>query len=856
LSIVRALLWVGRRVRFDALAGLKTSFGHPRGELAMLLLASFAIVCILVAVLSDQTHAALANEQLRIVLLAGLSLALAMIGATLLLRPRVRQRAGLPTDSADVAEMRRTLLATEAIINAEAQVLVFWEQGQRARLINHSLHAVPGVPLEPAEIERFGLWLEPTSSEELRNGLDSLFSQGRAFNLLVRTRSGAHLEADGRAAGGRAVLRLRDVVGYRKDLARIIDQHRQLKREIRSSRALLDALPMPVWMRDEKGRIAWSNSAYIKAVDAANFTEVRDGQLELLEGRDLARAQAQVAAGKEFRERLPIIIGAERKAHDVVVLPLEDTVVGAAVDVAAIEAAQDIHERQIAAYDRTLHRVATGVAMFGPDQRLVFFNEAFCRVWQLDAVWLEGRPSDGEILDRLRELSRLPQVVKYRDWRSTVLTKARTVEGYEDWWHLLDGRTVHLISELRPDGGVTYLFDDVTERLAQESRFKSLIEVQSETLDSLYEAVAVFSPDGRLSLFNSAFAKVWRLSRASLKEGPHIDAIIEQCKPLFSDAEIWGRMVQAVTGISDRRQPVEGQMERPGGSVIDFATVPLPDGATLITFADVTDARQAQRALIERNEALVAADRLKSQFIGHVSYELRSPLTNIIGFGDLLARPSTGALNLKQMEYLGDLTASSRTLLAIIDDILDLATIDAGGLELRVAPLNVQSVVDAAVLGVKERAQRARLKLDIRVQDSDVPLVADEARVRQVLYNLISNAIGFSNPGATVSVQTWSSSGIRHFVVEDQGVGIPQEKLARVLERFETHSPGGKHRGAGLGLAIVKSLVELHGGTLSLDSEPGRGTRVLVKMPENSQVRESLATHPAAATTAQRRAVS
>ena len=799
----------------------------------MLMLASLAIVCTLLVVLSDQTHIALTGEQVRIVLLAGLAIALATIGLALLLRPRAGQKAAAPQDRVDIAELRKTLLATEAIINAEAQVLVFWEQGQRARLINHSLHAVPGVPSEPADLERFGQWLEKSSSEELKAALDALFADGRSFNLLVRTRSGAHLEADGRAAGGRAVMRLRDVVGYRRDLARIIDQHRDLKREIRSSRALLDALPMPVWMRGEAGRLIWSNTAYIRAVDATGFAEVRDGQLELLEGRDLARVNARITVGKDFRERLPIIIGGELKAHDVVVLPLEDTVVGAAVDVAAIEAVKDIHERQIAAYDRTLHRVATGVAMFGPDQRLIFFNQAFCRVWSLDADWLEARPSDAELLDRLRELSRIPQVVvNYREWKTGVLSRARAAEGYEEWWHLLDGRTVHVISELRPDGGVTYLFDDVSERLALESRFKSLIEVQSETLDSLKEAVAVFAPDGRLTLFNSAFAQIWRLSRATLKEGPHIDAVIQQCSALYDDSRVWTRMSRAVTGISDRRQPIDGQLERPDGSVIDYATAPLPDGATLITYADVTDAKRAERALIERNEALVAADRLKSQFIGHVSYELRSPLTNIIGFGDLLARPNTGPLNQKQQEYLGDLTASSKTLLAIIDDILDLATIDAGGLELKVAPVKVRSIVDAAVLGVRERANRAKLKLDIRLDDEDAALVADEARVRQVLYNLVSNAIGFSSPGGTVRIRSWSERGMRMFAVEDHGAGIPKDKQARVLERFETHSQGSKHRGAGLGLAIVKSLVELHGGTMTLESELGRGTSVIVSLPE------------------------
>jgi signal transduction histidine kinase len=343
----------------------------------------------------------------------------------------------------------------------------------------------------------------------------------------------------------------------------------------------------------------------------------------------------------------------------------------------------------------------------------------------------------------------------------------------------------------------------------------------------------VFATDGRLKLYNSAFAQIWRLSRSTLGEGPHIDEIIGQCAALYDDMAEWARISRTVTGISDRRQPVDGQMVRPDQRVIDFAVAPLPDGATLITFVDVTDSTRYEQTLLERNEALVAADRLKSQFISHVSYELRTPLTNIIGFGELLASPRTGDLNDKQREYLADISASSRTLLAIINDILDLATIDAGALELKLAPVRVASVVDTAVLGVRDRASRARLNLDIHIADDAVEFIAGEARVRQVLYNLLSNAIGFSRPGDTISVAAWRETGMMVFAVEDMGVGIPKDQQQRVLERFESRSQGSKHRGAGLGLSIVKSLVELHGGTMALESEPGRGTRVTVRFPES-----------------------
>jgi signal transduction histidine kinase len=250
-----------------------------------------------------------------------------------------------------------------------------------------------------------------------------------------------------------------------------------------------------------------------------------------------------------------------------------------------------------------------------------------------------------------------------------------------------------------------------------------------------------------------------------------------------------------------------------------------------MTFADVTDSKRAQRALEERNEALIAADRMKNAFISHVSYELRTPLTNIIGFSDLLSNPHIGVLNEKQAEYLGDISASSKTLLAIIDDILTLATMDAGTMELKQSVIDVPAVIDAAILGVREAAQRARLSVHIAVADDATHLVADEARLRQILYNLLSNAVGFSKPGGKIGITARRDGGTIEFAIADNGIGIPKDEQARVFDRFESRTMGSGHRGAGLGLSIVKSLVELHGGSVSLDSEPGRGTRVTVRLP-------------------------
>jgi signal transduction histidine kinase len=227
--------------------------------------------------------------------------------------------------------------------------------------------------------------------------------------------------------------------------------------------------------------------------------------------------------------------------------------------------------------------------------------------------------------------------------------------------------------------------------------------------------------------------------------------------------------------------------------------------------------------------------------VHHVSYELRSPLTNIIGFAQLLDDRTTGPLTAKQQEYLGYIGASSSALLAIINDILDLATIDAGAMTLDLKAVDIRTAVDAAAEGIKDRIAEQGIRLEVRTAPDAGSFMADERRVRQILYNLLSNAVSFSPAGETVRLSVERRDGAVVFAVTDRGPGIPEAIGERVFDRFESHGLGSGHRGAGLGLSIVRSFVELHGGTVKLDSAVGRGTTVTCIFPVKRVEQEAAA---------------
>ena len=798
----------------------------------MLLVAAMACVATILASLVPKHPVDTTQFDIRHILLVAVIAIAAFLAGLAIWHMTNAARRQATSARAESQQLRRNLASTDAVIKAEPQILLFWEQEQAVRVVAHTLTTVPGVPERHADVLRFGQWLQPAASQALKDALSELFNSGHAFNVILQTRQNAVIEAEGRAAGGRAVLRLKDVSGLKRELSRIDLQHAALARDVRSSRALLNTLPLPVWLRAANGRLIWVNAAYVQAVEAKSELEVLENQIELLESRQRKSVKKALEQGESYKSRVHLVAGGERKPHDVVVLPVDDMSAGAAIDVTDLETAQDELARQISAYDRTLHRVETAVAIFNREQHLVFHNEAFEKLWSLDVEWLASRPSDGAILDRLREIGVLQPVVSHRDWKAQVQACYHTGAPLDDTWHLTDGRIVHVMAEQRPDGGVTYLFADETERMALEGRYNALIDVQSETLNTLKDAVAVFGTDGRLKLFNRSFCTIWNIPARRLLEYPHVGEIIAAAQTLHEDGETWLRIRRAITGFSDERSTFSGQMTRPDGLFIDYALMPLPDGASLLTFSDVTDAKRAERALVERNEALVAADRLKTNFISHISYELRVPLTSIIGFSQFLDSGQVGDLNDKQREYITDIMSSSKTLLSIIDDILDLASIDAGNMELHRVPVGVRATIDAAIVGIHERAERARLTIEIAVADDVTEIMADGSRLRQILYNLLSNAVGFSKTDGLVALACWREGGSVVFTVRDQGVGIPKDELTRVFQRFETRSRGSDHRGAGLGLSIVKKLVELHGGTIEIQSEVDLGTTVTVRLPE------------------------
>ena len=784
------------------------------------------------------------NHQEFAVLTTALSLlGFSVVAAILLMRTRVRATRIEVRLRSDIANLQAQADRLRALLFAEPQILISWAAGDNrpqisgdtALLIQQDALQRDGLQRDtlqnsPQRILAFGTWLPPEPALQMDHAVDALREAGEGFLLNLSTSSGRAIEAMGRAIGGQAIVRIRELGGLRRELAESNLRYKTLQEETELLRDFAAAAPWPIWAKSAEGNLRYANTAYVKATEGANVADAIHRNLELLENDQRTEMGRVLSGHSTFSARLPIVVGGERRIYDVQALKLSGGSAGIAIDASEATALRAALERMAEAHRRTLDQLSSGVAVFDAQRRLAFYNESYRRLWGFDQAFLDGNPDDFSVLDRLRAARKLPEQPDFRAWKAKLHEAYRAVESETYTWFLPDGRALSVVTTPNLEGGVTYLFDNVTESLDMARRFDRLTRVQHETLDNLNEAVAVFGSNGRVELFNPAFAKTWKLSAELLKEQPHIETVETWCKSLYDDAVTWRTLREAITAIENRAQ-VALKLERKDGSVLDCMTMPLPDGATMLTFQDITDTENVERALRERNEALEAADQMKVDFVHHVSYELRAPLTTIIGFAHFLSDPSTGPLTAKQAEYLDYVTKSTNALLALTNNILDLATIDAGAMKLELGPVNIGKAIEAAAEGIQDRLATDRIELKVDIDPNIGDFTGDERRVVQVLYNLLANAVGFSPHDAAVTIRAERTEHRVIFTVTDSGPGIPADVKDRVFDWFESHSHGSRHRGAGLGLSLVRSFVELHGGKVRVDSVVGKGTTVTCDFP-------------------------
>ncbi|MFC3067959.1 cell cycle protein kinase DivL [Phenylobacterium soli] len=671
-------------------------------------------------------------------------------------------------------------------------------------------------PAEPQALVNALMRADPDHARRLR----ALFERGEPCAFEVRGEAGA-VSVEGRAAGAIAWLRVSAAVG--EDAA--------LPTAPRFA-AFLDARACPAWIAAADGSPVWVNAAWLRAVDAQDLDDAAARGLAFDRGADAIASEAANLGQKRDAVRWSTVEG-RRRAFRVTAQPLEGGGVGVWTDdVTEVEEIREALKRNVEAHDETLNHIAEAVAIFGEGKRLMFHNAAFAELWGLEPAWLADRPTHGEVLDRLRQRRRLPETADYAKWKTAELARYEQLgPAADDLWSLPDGRTLKVVRQPHPMGGLLLLFSDITGELKLKAQYNALIEVQQATLDKLSDAVAVFGSDGRLRLSNDAFAKFWQIAPAQLEAAGDFEGVVELCVPKLHDRAFWRELKGRVADPDpNARAPMTGEVKTSDSRIVAYQSRPLPDGATLIAFTDVTDAKKLESALADREAALADAERLKRDFVGNVSYELRTPLTTIIGYSELLEH-SGDILSERGKQHAAAVKSAATQLARSIDDVLDMAQIDAGEMALDLEDVRVSDMLIGVAARWNERAAGAGVSIATETSE-DVGLIRGDAkRLAQILDHLVENALTQTTGGGTITLGARKALGEVQLTVADTGRGIPFHVQAHIFDRFIGRERGGP----GLGLALVKALTELHGGWVALESEPGAGATFTCHLPEEAQ---------------------
>ncbi|TGV75585.1 PAS domain-containing protein, partial [Mesorhizobium sp. M00.F.Ca.ET.149.01.1.1] len=409
----------------------------------------------------------------------------ALVSAIFLIRERARTASQNVQLRSRIADVNAALQRSEALLNLRDQRLIVWTTDNKKAELIGSLPLESGAPDDRSAFLAFGRWLMPRSAAALEHAVAALREQAKAFDLVIETQAGVPLEVHGRKSAAHVLVRFVSLSETLRSQARLKIENQRLSAEYDTMVGLLDALKMPAWLRAADGRLQWVNRAYAEAVEAASpAAAVRDAK-EFLGGQAREQIAEQHKSRPVFEQTLSTVIEGDRRMFAVTDFAGADGSAGLACDTSAVETIRAEYERTVRSHADTLDQLNTAVAIFDTDEKLRFFNQAFQKLWGLDSGFLLSAPSNTLLLDRLRSEGKIAEQPEWRRWKENLLSAYRAVESQEHWWHLPDGKTIRVVANPQPKGGVTWVFENLTEKMDLESRYQTAVRVQGETLDNL-----------------------------------------------------------------------------------------------------------------------------------------------------------------------------------------------------------------------------------------------------------------------------------------------------------------------------------------------------------------------------------
>lgn len=727
---------------------------------------------------------------------------------------QMRKRAEFATDQADrLAALLESAPALPLVVRADGRVEA------QARLADWL--GLPRVPTFVADFAGQNAGLSEVDAATLVTEVAAAQRTGKAFALSMRAVGSNRTlllrgspAASGLGARGSVIVWIFDATESQTEIGRLGGEVTRLGRAFAALSQLIEAAPIPMWHRGPDLLLTLVNRAYVDAVDATDADDVIARGLELVEPgtgtSPLAAAAAARDSGEPRARDVPATINGQRRSMRVVDVPLgESGVAGYALDNDELDRARAAFRRFADTQRDTLDRLSAGVAQFDADRTLTFCNLPFQRMFGIKSEWIADRPEFDRVLERMREAGRVPEARDFPAWKAERRGWFTAVGGAEEEaWLLPGGAHLRVLAQPLPDGGLLLVFEDRTEQIQLASARDTLLRVREATFDNLFEAVGVFASDGRLHLWNNKFRDVWGFEDGMLAAHPRVDALAESAASRLTNPARAALIRDLVRAATVERKSRGGRVAFKDGRHFEFAAVPLPDGNALFTMLDITDSRRVERVLRERADALVAADKVKTAFVANMSYELRTPLTSIGGFAEMLDKGYAGKLTKPSHDYVKAILESVGTLGTLIDEVLLTTQNEAGLVGVDRETVDLLQILDAVAAEFYVTASKKKHEFITDFQADVGRVEGDSKRLRAAIASLLEAAIATTQPEGRILLHASGTPSGAMIVVSDNGPGTPEVDMRE-----------------------VRQVVEAHGGTFTRMSEAGHGTATKIELP-------------------------
>src|SRR5688572_1734113 len=706
-----------------------------------------------------------------------------------------------------IMAIRRTARANAILASARSTAALLRAAPARPLLV----HRDGRVEIDSHLQRELGLSHEPERLDQLAGqdaGIRAEDLEALKADIAAAVIGGPPVERQVRVAGSDRVLEIRgglaaapwptgtlllwlfDTSGAEAERRKLVTQLGQTELALDSLTHLIESAPFPMWYRGPDMSLGLVNSAFVAAVEAHDAAEVIARGSELIDspGEDGARAGALAAleAGSPYVRTQPATIGGERRMLKLVDVPLPTgAVAGFAIDIQDLEDARFELAQHVGSQRELADRMTAGVVQFDADRTLSFFNQPFAVMAQLEPDWLSEKPEFDRLLERMRESGRLPEVRDFPAWKAERREWfTSTDEVIAEDWILASGDHWRIVAQPLPDGGVRMILEDRTEQVRLATARDTLLRVRGATFDNLFEVISVFASDGRLYLWNRRFSELWDLDESWLAEHPRVDELVPAMAKRLVNPTAAAQVRELVRSTTSGRQSGTGRVSLTDGRHFEFAAVPLPDGNALFTMVDVTDSSRIEAALRERATALEEADRVKTDFVANMSYELRTPLTSIGGFAEMLQGGYAGELPPPATDYVGAILESVERLSKLINDVLDLTQGDTQGIILERERVDIVGICRAAAEALKGRIGEKDQKLELALEPSAGSVIGDARRLRESVEHILRNAVAYTEDGGHIWLKASGGEETATIIVVDNGPGIAPEQRDEVFARF------------------------------------------------------------------------